>query len=89
MREWLEAHVPDRAERVLSLVRQSRGGKLYRAEFGRRMTGEGPYAQMIAQRFRLACARLGLTRRTTALDCSRFRVPDRLKSAPQAQMSLF
>ncbi|MCR9175065.1 MAG: PA0069 family radical SAM protein [Alphaproteobacteria bacterium] len=90
MREWLEAHVPDRAERVLSLVRQSRGGKLYRSEFGRRMTGEGPYAQMIAQRFRLACARLGLARRTGTLDRARFTVPDSAKTAAgTAQMSLF
>ena len=89
MREWLEAHVPDRAERVLSLVRQSRGGKLYRAEFGRRMTGEGPYAQMIAQRFRLACERLGLARRTGTLDRTRFTVPDSVTAASTAQMSLF
>jgi DNA repair photolyase len=89
MREWLEAHVPDRVERVLSLVRQSRGGKLYRSDFGRRMTGDGPYAQMIAQRFRLACDRLGLARRTGVLDTSRFTVPNAAAKPPSAQMSLF
>jgi len=75
MTEWLRTHVPDRADRVLSLVRQSRGGRLYRSDWGKRMSGEGPYAQMIAQRFRLACDRLGLTRRTADLDLSQFRPP--------------
>ena len=53
------------------------------------MTGEGPYAQMIAQRFRLACERLGLARRTGTLDRTRFTVPDSVTAASTAQMSLF
>src|SRR3546814_192281 len=57
--EFLRAHFPERADRVLSLVRQTRDGDLYRAEWGTRMRGEGPYAQMIDQRFRAACRRLG------------------------------
>ena len=40
--EWLRQHLPDRAERVMSLIRQMRGGALYQAEFGARMKGEGP-----------------------------------------------
>ncbi len=83
--EFLRAHFPDRADRVLSLVRQTRGGELYRAEWGKRMSGDGPYAQMIAQRFRNACGRLGLARRTGGLDTTRFRAPQ----APRAQLSLF
>ncbi len=83
--EWLRAHFPDRADRVLSLVRQSRGGSLYRAEWGKRMSGEGPYAHMIAQRFRQTCQRLGLAKRSVALDTSRFAVP----GAAVRQMSLF
>ena len=71
--------------RVLSLVRQSRGGALYKAEFGKRMSGEGPYAHMISQRFRRACQELGLGRRMGGLDTSRFTVP----AAPSRQMSLF
>ena len=83
--EFLRTHFPDRADRVLSLVRQTRGGELYRAEWGKRMSGEGPYAQMIGQRFRNACGRLGLARRTAGLDTTRFRAPQ----APRAQLSLF
>ncbi|GHD39513.1 radical SAM protein [Thalassobaculum fulvum] len=83
--EFLRSHFPDRADRVLSLVRQTRGGRLYRAEWGRRMRGDGPYAQMIAQRFRTACGRLGLAGRTGGLDTSRFRAP----TPPRTQLSLF
>jgi DNA repair photolyase len=85
VREWLEAHVPDRADRVLSLVRQTRGGALYQSEFGARMKGTGPYAEMIAKRFRLARKKLGLDQRRQDLDCSGF-VPPR---KPSRQMDLF
>lgn len=83
--EWLRAHFPDRADRVLSLVRQSRGGALYRAEWGKRMSGEGPYAHMISQRFRRACQKVGMDRRSAGLDTSRFVLP----GAISRQMSLF
>jgi len=83
--EWLRAHFADRAERVLSLVRQSRGGVLYRAEWGKRMSGEGPYAAMIAQRFRLACQKYEFKTKSPALDTTRFAVP----ATPDRQMSLF
>jgi DNA repair photolyase len=49
-REWLAANVPDRASRVMSLVRQMRGGRDYDAQWGQRMKGEGPIADVIAQR---------------------------------------
>ncbi|MEQ8399061.1 PA0069 family radical SAM protein [Thalassobaculum sp.] len=83
--EFLRAHFPDRAERVLSLVRQTRDGELYRAEWGTRMRGQGPYAQMIAQRFRAACRRLGLARRTAGLNTTLFAAPKPVRS----QLSLF
>ena len=83
--EFLRAHFPDRADRVLSLVRQTRGGALYQSAWGKRMRGEGPYAQMIAQRMRLACQRLGLTRRMVGLDTTRFATPRR----GGGQLSLF
>jgi DNA repair photolyase len=75
--EWLREHVPDRAERVLSLIRQARAGGLYQAEFGTRMTGTGPIAELLSRRFKLACRRLGLHGRRWDLDCTRFRVPPR------------
>ena len=75
--EWLATRRPDRAERVMSLVRQMRGGKDYDAEWGKRMKGEGPIAEMLAQRFRIAKRRHGLDRVLPPLDLSLFRVPPR------------
>jgi DNA repair photolyase len=75
--EWLREHVPDRAERVLSLIRQARAGGLYQAEFGTRMTGTGPIAELLSRRFKLACRRLGLNGRRWDLDCGQFRAPPR------------
>jgi DNA repair photolyase len=58
--EWLHQHYPLRAEHVISLIRQSRGGKDYDSNFGSRMRGEGHFADLLAQRFRVACKQLGL-----------------------------
>ena len=75
--EWLEAHFPERAARVMSLVRSSRQGRDYDSTFGKRQRGEGPYAALLAKRFRLACKRLGLEREESrSLDSSQFRAPD-------------
>jgi DNA repair photolyase len=73
--EWLAAHAPMKAKRVLDLVRETRGGQLYDATFGKRMTGSGPFAQLVRQRFRLACRKLGLDKRKLNLDVTKFRVP--------------
>lgn len=70
--EWLEAHFPDRKKRVLALLRETRRGKLYDPAFGKRMTGEGIYAQLLARRFELACQRLGLGGNEWDLDVSQF-----------------
>ena len=76
-RDWLEEHMPDRAGHVMSLVRQSGGGRDYDNRYGLRQTGRGPYADMLGQRFRTACRRAGLVAddRSVPLDCSRFRPP--------------
>jgi DNA repair photolyase len=66
--EWLHRHYPDRAARVLALIRQTRGGRLYDADFERRQTGEGPYAEMLAKRFDVAMRRHGLARRSEELE---------------------
>jgi DNA repair photolyase len=85
-REWLEAHFPDKAARVLSLVAQSHGGRLYDSAWSRRMTGSGPYADMLRIRFDRACRKLGFNARTAdPLDISRFRPPPRVGD----QLSLF
>ncbi len=75
-REWLHAHFPDRATRVMALVRQMRGARDYDPEWGQRQRGQGPYAKMIADRFRAACRRLGLNREQRPLDCTQFRRPN-------------
>jgi DNA repair photolyase len=58
--EWLRAHHPMRADHVMSLVRQMRGGRNNDPAFGLRMRGTGPLADLIERRFRIACKRLGL-----------------------------
>jgi len=58
--EWLKQHFPQKADHVMNLIRQMHGGKVYDATFGRRMSGEGEFARLLAKRFHLACKRLGL-----------------------------
>jgi DNA repair photolyase len=74
--EWLETDHPDRAKRVMSLVRQMRDGAAYRSEWGKRMTGEGPVAEAMRQRFALARKRYGLDKPLPPLDLGQFRKPD-------------
>lgn len=76
-RAWLEEHFPLRAEHVMSVLNQMRGGRDNDPRFGHRMRGEGPYAQLLAQRFRAAQRRHGLGAREAVLqlDCTRFRPP--------------
>ena len=84
--DWLHQHVPLRANHVLSLLRQSRGDKMNDARFHHRMKGQGLFADMISQRFKLAVKRLNLQERSL-LDTSKFRVPITQTSTPQ--LSLF
>ena len=83
-RDWLHATMPDRAAKVMSLVKSVSGGKEYDAAFGKRQTGTGPYAWTIGRRFELSCQRLGLNRRKLKLDVSQFRRPPQ----PGEQLSL-
>ncbi len=92
--EWLEAHHPLRAKRVLDMVRECRDGALYRSDFGERMKGSGPYATLIRQRVQAAAKRCGLNGYRWDVDTSLFRIPaDRMagpeKPAERAQLSLF
>jgi DNA repair photolyase len=84
-REWLEASVPDRAKRVMSLVRQMRGGRDYDANWGQRMKGEGPIAEMLGRRFAIAKRRFALDRPSPQLDLTQFRRP----ALPTNQPELF
>jgi DNA repair photolyase len=85
--EWVRQHFPDRAAKVLALVRQTRAGQLYQSKFGQRQTGTGPYADMLAGRFRVAINRLGMNQDRVSgrgLDCSQFRAPQ----AEERQLAL-
>ncbi|WP_376695149.1 PA0069 family radical SAM protein [Wenzhouxiangella sp. EGI_FJ10305] len=77
-REWLRNHYPDRADHVMSLVRQLHGGSDYDPAWGRRQTGAGQVAELIANRFRIARRRHGLDRdHRPPLNTELFRVPAR------------
>ncbi len=84
-REWLSDAHPDRAARVMSLIRQARGGKDYDAQWGSRMRGKGPIADLIASRFTVAVRRLGLNKERKGVDLTQFRVPPKAGD----QMDLF
>lgn len=58
--DWLQRHYPDRAEHVMARIRDMRGGKVYEGAFGKRMRGQGVYADLLSQRFKRACRQLGL-----------------------------
>ncbi len=74
--EWLQLHYPLKAEHVMSLVRQSRGGKEYDADYSQRLSGTGLFADMIRKRFRTTCKKLGLhVGERAELDGSLFRPP--------------
>ncbi|HEY3799003.1 MAG TPA: PA0069 family radical SAM protein [Caulobacteraceae bacterium] len=76
-REWLEAARPDRAGKVMSLVRQMRHGRDYDMRWGERMKGDGPIAELIAARFAAARRRFGLERVLPPLDIAQFKVPSK------------
>ncbi|HRJ63929.1 PA0069 family radical SAM protein [Brevundimonas sp. UBA2416] len=84
-REWLADARPDRAARVMSLIRQTRGGKDYDADWSQRMKGTGPVAELIAARFKAAVKRYGLDTPLKPVDETQFRVPADMKK----QMDLF
>ena len=75
--EWLAAHFPDRARRVMARLRDMRGAAAYRADWGKRMTGEGVEADLLRRRFRLASRKFGLGRRDYSLDTGQFSPPPR------------
>jgi DNA repair photolyase len=70
---WLEEHYPTKKNKVLNRIRDVRGGKLYSAEFGSRMVGEGIYAEHIEQLFNQTSTKLGLNKRSNSLSTEYFR----------------
>ncbi|MFI4895924.1 MAG: PA0069 family radical SAM protein [Steroidobacterales bacterium] len=77
-RQWLQQHLPERAEHVMSLIRGARDGLENDPRFGSRMRGSGPWAQLLRDRFALACKRHGLAcGRMRELSCAHFTPPGR------------
>ena len=76
-REWLQENFPDRANRVINLLQSMHGGVDYRAEFGLRQRGSGPFAELIGQRFRKALKRLRLNERHLRMPTDLFQPPAR------------
>jgi DNA repair photolyase len=85
-RQWLDAHYPQRAARVMARINDLRGGRDNDPRFGSRMKGQGIWAELIAQRMRRAIARAGLEPTPLLLDASRF-TPPAAPGAPTAQAS--
>lgn len=83
--QWLRQHYPDRADKVLRLIREARGGRENDPRFGHRMRGSGAYADMLRKRFHLAAKRYGLSGRTGPLNTIAFTPP---QNGPK-QLSLF
>src|SRR5262249_37005514 len=73
--EWLEANYPDRAKRVMTLLRACHKGEDYRSEWKTRQRGDGPYAVLLADRFRRACLRLGLNKIERTYNLGLFKRP--------------
>ncbi len=77
-RDWLAEHYPDRAGKIMGMIQASRGGRDYDHRWGRRLRGEGPFAELLARRIQLACRRHGLDHDTRPrLETGLFRVPGR------------
>lgn len=89
-KEWLATHAPQRADHVISIVKQVRGGRENDPNFGSRMSGSGNFSELIDKRFDIACRRFGLNSEDNhmasrgGLDCTLFRPP-----GSRAQMTLF
>jgi len=77
-REWLTAHYPDRASRVMGRVRDLHGGRDYDPEWGKRLEGQGPFADLVRHRFDIACRRLGLSKDLPSLRTDLFAAPPRV-----------
>ena len=73
--EWLELYYPDKAKHVMILMSSTRKGKLYQSEFRTRMYGTGEYANVLSNRFKLACKRLGFFKENSDLVTNRFTPP--------------
>jgi DNA repair photolyase len=88
-RDWLSWHAPEKAARVMSVLYDLRGQRTNDPNFGSRMTGLGHFADLLRQRFELACRRLDLSRDWPRLDTTRFVAPSIEDGSETRQLSLF
>jgi DNA repair photolyase len=75
-REWLAVHYPDRAAKVMGIVREMRGGRDNDPNFHSRFNPKGVWADLIRARFAVACRKAGIGKARFELDCSRFQAPE-------------
>jgi DNA repair photolyase len=73
--QWLDDHAPAKKARILDRIRAVRGGKLYRSDWGSRMSGEGIFAEQAGELFRLGARKAGLNLERRELAVSHFRRP--------------
>ena len=85
-KEWLDIHAPLKADHIISLIKQSRGGKDYDNRYGHRMRGTGEYAQLISRRFSLAKKKYGLNTQLEPMNTRLFIKPN---ASHPAQMNLW
>ena len=75
-RDWLDAHHPDRAGKVMAIIQDIRGGRDNDPRFGTRMRGQGVWAELLRTRFGIACRKLGLNQTRTTLRNDLFTPPE-------------
>ena len=89
-RDWLQEHLPLRAERVMAAIQAMRGGRDNDPRFGSRLRGEGEFAELIRQRFAVAVKKHGFNSERRPLRTDLFRAPPRPgKPVGERQISLF
>lgn len=87
--DWLNQYFPLKAKHVMSLIQQSRSGKNYQSAFGKRMRGEGVFADLLATRFKLACKKYKLTGEKLNLNTELFHAPIDWRLDHSKQRGLF
>lgn len=88
--DWLRQYFPLKANHVMSIVKQSRGGQSYQSGFGQRMRGTGVFADLLAHRFKLSCQKLGMTGERASFRTDLFQVPDHWHASDSGpQLTLF
>lgn len=88
--DWLTLNYPLKAKHVMSIIKQTRGGKTYQFAFGERMRGNGIFADLLSNRFKRCCRQLNLQQERLNFNTSDFKVPDDwLDKPPHRQYDLF